>query len=156
MGFLVFFGSLLSGFSFLFGGGWGGGSSVVGKMSSHEVTSSEGGDEGEFACHNRGSDDSSKLLSVASRAVLRGTSNAEHREASRLTVESCTTAHSSNFDAGHGHGHMDVVAIVHGFHDGHASRALHVLSWILSASDVDCCHNVGGVGVETSNRPSYC
>ncbi len=66
-----------------------------------------------------------------------------------------TTTNGSNLDRGHCSGNVEV-SVGFGLHLDDAVAALDVLGGILARGDKNRSDNVGGVGVETSDRSGHC
>ena len=86
--------------------------SVMDQVSADEMPSGKSTHERQLSGHDRSRDDPSELLSVLSRVGRMSTFDSQHLEHRLLRREHSAAAHGSDFDARHGHGHQEVLAMV--------------------------------------------
>jgi len=84
------------------------------------MSGGESTDERQLSSHDGSGDDPSELLGVLSWNSGMSASDSQHIKDGLLRSEHSATAYGSDFDTGHCHTHMKILAVVGWFHEGYA------------------------------------
>ena len=77
-------------------------------MTLNQMTRTKRRAQRDFTSKNTNSDDTCEFPCVVARVCRMRTTNTEHVKHSRLRLEDCAAAESTDFDRGHGDGNLEI------------------------------------------------
>mmetsp|Transcript_5998 Transcript_5998/g.9799 ORF Transcript_5998/g.9799 Transcript_5998/m.9799 type:complete len:227 (+) Transcript_5998:60-740(+) len=127
---------------------------VVLQVTADEVTGSERRHQRELSSQHSSAHNTTQLTSIASWGLDICSSNTKQIQAGTLSREVSSTTDSSDLDRRHGSRDVEITVGL-SLHLDDTVAALDVLGRVLTSGDVNGGDDVGGVGVEASNRTGH-